>query len=299
MAGYLGYLALCLCLALLLICLFIIRLALKRNTDTMETPTLARKTTRIEYNNSDVKKPKLTRQQSLTFIADLASTSTPTRATKQPITSTPTKLSHNPRKYHPAKTIRNKRKDNPKQPKQSTVVKISSRNLSLSNQITRLKENNKYLIAQVQRDSSCKAQRLISILSGCSSCQQCQSHNFVTATSYNFINVEHSTPSAQRRGELRMARPASTRARNRTKTVRVEELHRILRQRREAQSANKCANAVGIKPAKKQKIEISLEDLLYTPSRLVRSDSFGAKVVQCSTRISSKTAAPADKVYFL
>ena len=56
MAGYLGYLALCLCLALLLICLFIIRLALKRNTDTMETPTLARKTNRIEYNNSDVKK---------------------------------------------------------------------------------------------------------------------------------------------------------------------------------------------------------------------------------------------------
>jgi hypothetical protein len=258
----------------------------------METPTLARKTNRIEYNNSDVKKPKLTRQQSLTFIADLASTSTPTRATKQPITSTPTKTSHNPRKYHPAKTIRNKRKDNPRQPTQSTV-KISSRHLNLSNQITRLKENNKYLIAQVQRDSSCKAKRLISILSSCSSCQQCQSHNFVTATAYNFVNVEHSTPSSRRRGELRMA------TRNRTKTVRVEELHRILRHRREAQSANKCADAVGIKPAKKQKIEISLEDLLYTPSRLVRSDSFGAKVVQSSTRISSKTAAPADKVYFL
>lgn len=53
-------------------------------------------------------KPVLMKRQaesSLTFIADLASTSTPT---KQPIVSTPKARNHDPAKYHPTQTIRNK-----------------------------------------------------------------------------------------------------------------------------------------------------------------------------------------------
>jgi hypothetical protein len=50
--------------------------------------------------------PQLKRQtQSFTFIADLASTSTPT---KKPIVSTPKARNHDPSKYHPTQTIRNK-----------------------------------------------------------------------------------------------------------------------------------------------------------------------------------------------
>ena len=60
-------------------------------------------------NNNQGEQQRLTRQQqSLTFIGDLASTSTPTRATAQPITSTPKFASHDPFKYHPTHTIRNK-----------------------------------------------------------------------------------------------------------------------------------------------------------------------------------------------
>jgi hypothetical protein len=52
------------------------------------------------------KQPTLTRQtESFTFIADLASTSTPT---KKPIVSTPKARNHDPSKYHPTQTIRNK-----------------------------------------------------------------------------------------------------------------------------------------------------------------------------------------------
>lgn len=47
--------------------------------------------------------------QSLTFIADLAQTSTPTRTCHQPITSTPKHLTHDPLKYHPTQTIRSKK----------------------------------------------------------------------------------------------------------------------------------------------------------------------------------------------
>ena len=47
--------------------------------------------------------------QSMTFIADLAQTSTPTRTARQPITSTPKQLTHDPLKYHPTQTIRSKK----------------------------------------------------------------------------------------------------------------------------------------------------------------------------------------------
>ena len=59
--------------------------------------------------------------QSLTFIADLASTSTPTRVAQQPIASTPKMSCHDPLKYHPTHTIRNKAK------KQHHLAKVAGK----------------------------------------------------------------------------------------------------------------------------------------------------------------------------
>lgn len=55
------------------------------------------------------KNQRLVHHQSLTFIADLAQTSTPTRASVEPITSTPKQITHDPLKYHPTQTIRSKK----------------------------------------------------------------------------------------------------------------------------------------------------------------------------------------------
>jgi hypothetical protein len=48
------------------------------------------------------------RHQSMTFIAELASTSTPTRVAQQPLASTPKMPTHDPFMYHPSQTIRRK-----------------------------------------------------------------------------------------------------------------------------------------------------------------------------------------------
>ena len=71
---------------------------------------------------------RLRRQpQSLTFIADLASTSTPTRISQQPIASTPKMSCHDPLKYHPTHTIRNKAKKVIHQPIRMTRKKPSNK----------------------------------------------------------------------------------------------------------------------------------------------------------------------------
>lgn len=64
----------------------------------------------VKLDNMPAKHKLKRQQQSFTFIADFASTSTPTRSTQQPIASTPKKSSHDPLKYHPTQTIRNKSK---------------------------------------------------------------------------------------------------------------------------------------------------------------------------------------------
>ena len=54
-------------------------------------------------------KYKKQQHQSLTFIGELASTSTPTQKADEPITSTPNASTHNALIYHPSRTIRNKK----------------------------------------------------------------------------------------------------------------------------------------------------------------------------------------------
>lgn len=76
-----------------------------------------------------VPKKRFPRQDSVTFIADLASTSTPTKS--QPITSTPKKSNHNPMVYHPKKTIRNKTKKAPVSSTKIYKINIESFDLRL------------------------------------------------------------------------------------------------------------------------------------------------------------------------
>lgn len=64
---------------------------------------------------------------SLTFIADMASTSTPNRKNQEPITSTPNVSSHDPLKFHPTHTIRNKQKKRGKSFKEKCQEDIRNR----------------------------------------------------------------------------------------------------------------------------------------------------------------------------
>lgn len=59
---------------------------------------------------TEKKTNKLVKQTSVTFIGELASTSTPTTKEEEPITSTPNISTHNALNYHPSRTIRNKNK---------------------------------------------------------------------------------------------------------------------------------------------------------------------------------------------
>jgi hypothetical protein len=73
---------------------------LESEMDFYETPNTTTKKTPIHI---------MKQQTSITFIGDLASTSTPTQNIDEPITSTPNASTHNALKYHPSRTIRNKK----------------------------------------------------------------------------------------------------------------------------------------------------------------------------------------------
>lgn len=91
-----------------------------------------------------VPKQRFSRQDSVTFIGDLASTSTPTKS--QPITSTPKKSNHNPMVYHPKKTIRNKTKKAPTSSTKIYKINIESFDLKLIKSTKR----------KLSEDSECK-----------------------------------------------------------------------------------------------------------------------------------------------
>jgi hypothetical protein len=210
---------------------------------------------KLKLNDEFVTKQRNTSSlhQSVTFIADLASTSTPTRATFKPITSTPNTSTHNPLKYHPTQTIRNKQQK--RKPNTNKAINIS---------IT--------------------------------SCVNC-------------ANIEHSTPSKRNLIGLRN--------KFKIKRITLEEISskkskcRLLCQQ---QPHNMQLKSKPIK-YKSSKIEISLEDLLYTPRNCFKqrrqqtsaSGSFkSSNAVRMSSRMSTSTlvslATPVvttSKVYFL
>jgi hypothetical protein len=238
--------------------------------------------------HTPAKKPRMDRQQSLTFIADLASTSTPTQNKDKPITSTPKNDSHNPAKYHPTQTIRNKRTK--KQPQYKLRATKPLKTLDLSTQFTLLQEN--YILNHIHHSTK----KVVSVLS-CSNCQQqCNTCTGVKTISYNFLNFDHSTPCRQRR-DLAVKEKRSTR--NNAKKVKVDEVRKYLKKQgtHSARTAQKPVSKIGI----------SLEDLLYTPRKLLRSDSFkSSNAVKSSTRLSRVVVAAStptvnlgSKVYFL
>ncbi len=235
------------------------------------------------------KKQRLDRQQSITFIADMASTSTPTQNQDKPITSTPKNHSHNPAKYHPTQTIRKKRSK--KQPHLKTRTTKPLGSLNLSNLL-----QEKYIIKHIQN-----TKKVVSAVS-CSNCQQqCNNCTGVKTISYNFLNIDHSTPCQQR---FDLVDKEKRSARNKIKKVKVDEVRKYLKKQR-THSAKIAHLATKAKPV--SKIGISLEDLIYTPRKLPRTDSFkSSNAVKSSTRLSrvvvtasTPTVSIGSKVYFL
>lgn len=191
--------------------------------------------------------------ESFTFIADLASTSTPTRVSQAPITSTPKQITHNPFKYHPTQTIRNKlaKKKNSVRKQTKNAVNDCS-NCRLCLQI-----NNK------KKSITKKAKNTTLLSDSQVSCQTC---HFKQKLKLNkFANVT-------------------------TKRART------------AQPVNKLK----FKSISNNNFEISLADLLYTPSKLRdlvnKSTCKSIKTsvaVKSAPIISSATVAALAKVYYL
>ena len=72
---------------------------------------------------------KQRQHQSLTFIGELASTSTPTQKSQEPITSTPNASTHNPLIYHPSRTIRNKKLKRKLFEKETSFIELGGNNI--------------------------------------------------------------------------------------------------------------------------------------------------------------------------
>lgn len=252
----------------------------------METPLLQRRSNRLtsylnikkkkldmndslgfedEYCHSS-KKQKMARQQSLTFIADLASASTPTRISEQ-MTSTPKNHSHNPLKYHPTQTIRNKRSK--KQQKSR-----STKPMNLSSQLNKLQDN--IIISQVNINLSC------------SKCQKCS-----TVASQNI--VDHSTPCVTRR-ELNKNHLVNFK----NQMKRLDPIVDVKRSLKSKKSIVRTSSKIEVRKQQNSKFEIPLEDLLYTPRKLKSSSSFkSSNAVKLSKRISTTPTVFTSKVYFL
>ena len=258
----------------------------------METPLMQRRSNRVtsyfnikkkkldmddsfedEYCHSS-KKQKMVRQQSLTFIGDLASTSTPTRTNEQ-MTSTPKNNAHNPLKYHPTQTIRNKQSKKQKKSR-------STKPMNLSSQLNKLHDN--IIISQVNINPT---KQVISVLS-CSSCQKCS-----TIASQNF--VDHSTPCPTRR-ELNKNQLDNFK----NKMKKLQPIIDVKRSLKTKKSIVRTSSKIDVRRQQSSKFEIPLEDLLYTPRKLKGSSSFkSSNAVKFSKRISTTPTVFTSKVYFL
>lgn len=177
-----------------------------------------------------VKKQRtLTRQQeSLTFIADLVSTSTPTKKSPKPISSTPNVSTHDALKYHPKQTIRNKSK------KQSSSKKVYKLNL----------ECLKYDLKMVQTKLAKKTMKTRTLKRKLSSGSLASNDEFENQNCQNCKLCDE----------------------DRKKTSTVESKRPKLR-------------------LKGCDFEFSLQDLLYTPSKVVSRSVRGSAHAQASSKI--------------
>lgn len=221
---------------------------------------------------------RLTHHQSLTFIADLAQTSTPTRASVEPITSTPKQLSHDPLKYHPTQTIRSKKST---APAHQFVVTSSTRRSCCpppSAAVASVKSGFKrehpakcmQCIRSGGRVDKRKRTESISIVGHGSNEWDC-----------NLCNLSRAVSSIGETAASAMVMCGNVAITSSTK--------------KKSSNSNNNSASRGIKYVKMSNVEISLQDLLYAPAAAVKSTKFDL-VTTSRPRVVRKQQS---KIYYL
>jgi hypothetical protein len=234
-------------------------------------------------------------QQSLTFIADLAQTSTPTRHNKSPITSTPKILSHDPLKYHPTQTIRNKNKKSTQNKQPITVIGSKKRA-----DVTPTRPTKKQ-----RRTISCSVRKCCRVKFQTDNCACCRrglttarqrllsesltsNRSSLNSDNCNLCNlsdvVSTIIESSRHRRNVRMATTTP-----RLMSTNQQEQHLI------APTVGKKSTRIKFKTSN---IEISLRDFLYTPSKATVTVPAKQQLDLVSIKPAKIKTMP-SKVYYL
>jgi hypothetical protein len=294
----------------------------------------ATSTLKRNYEQVSTKTNKLTRQQqSLTFIADFASTSTPNRKSQQPITSTPKISSHDPIKYHPTRTIRNKERKKiiTKIMNQNNKNTCSSEQLNLN--LLKYKQNIQFVRPTVAstKKHKCNCRSVAKQLEPLLQYQQ-QHHNYNfrakrTTTTSNVKEIKlqkrrkmsaHSSSADSSFSSInscdncelcnlskRLKKSTSKKLKSKSSSSnnnknRIE--NKISSTRISSINANK-KNINKLKQPSTLELEISLQDLLYKPSKLrnLPNSVNSVTAVRSSNPIVTTTSnlVVPSKVYYL
>ena len=276
------------------------------------TSTLKRN---YDQTSTKINNNKLTRQQqSLTFIADFASTSTPNRKSQQPITSTPKISSHDPIKYHPTRTIRNKER-------KKIITKIINKNNKntcsteqLNLNLLKYRQNIQFVrpVVSNSKRHQCNCRSVAKQLEPLYQYQQ-QHHN------YNFRAKRTTTTSNVKEVKLQKRRKLSAHSSsadssfssiNSCDNCELCNLSKRLKKstskklKSKSSSSNKKMNNVNkLKQPSIFELEISLQDLLYKPSKLRNLPNSVNSVAAVKSSIpivttTSNLVVP-SKVYYL
>jgi hypothetical protein len=162
------------------------------------------------------------KNQSFTFIAEMASTSTPTQKDEEPISSTPNQSTHDALKFHPRNTIRNKQIKSASKSDKKRKLK-----LKLKNKITSVANVEQYQQSPLYQNQ-----------------QKCSKMQHSHEENYCKVNLQ---------------KKSSSRTNDRKLTLRTSQ------------------------------IQISINDLLYTPSKLQH-------FLEMEKR---RTAETSSKIYYL
>jgi hypothetical protein len=238
---------------------------------------------RNQTNKPSKQQKQVKKNDSLTFIADLVSTSTPTRKSPQPITSTPKQTTHNPFKYHPTQTIRNKKQQKKQQQQANKKSKrFASNSCSIIDCTTCKvllvnKKEKKFQFVNIgSRSQRCFSQAAAPLFNSCDTCNYRQ----------------------QQQQQLQQQEPKINKITMSTKRKLIANNLNSLN--------NNNNKKLKLKSLSNNNFEISLADLLYTPSKLrdlvnaSNNRSIKSSVaVKSAPVISSQAVAALAKIYYL
>jgi hypothetical protein len=236
-------------------------------------------------------KQGLTRQsESLTFIADLASTSTPTKQQSQPIVSTPKARNHDPVKYHPTQTIRSKQvKRKPLNAGKKRIVKqLNIEKYMLINNIQSECKNKQQIECRCCRDvqiqSSAQVAKNMMMLVASSASKPKISLNYKTTSSNkNSHNLSLKIQNFCNLSDL----VVSTIVEPKENTI-LENNNKYFKKQ---SSSKKSSTKRSSSSTKNSHNKITLKNLMYTPSKL--------KMVKQEVACISSKAKSTSKVYYL